>query len=197
MNTDADEPGEDESNLGSGDDRFDDAIRGMAAYRLPEEVKRRHLALLASLPDKQRLSRMARVMIVAGGVALFAAAGLGTAAALGVFSAPVTDRSIAHCYANADPNGAANHFDVTVADRPGAAISEQDAAAIALTICRGAWQQGRLTTTVPYLRDEPQPGPWTDPAPRLIACVLDDGQVAIFPGDTATCQQMNLPIAEQ
>jgi hypothetical protein len=187
-------PGDD---LDPDGDVFDRAILQLVGERLSEEVKQRHLAMLAGLPDRQPHPRIVRLAVFAGGIALFAAAGLGTAAALGVFSAPVTDRSIAHCYATPDPNGAGNHFEVAVADRPGAVVTERDAADIALDICAGAWRDGTLSADKPYLRDMLTQASADRPAPTLVACVLKDGQVAIFPGTAAACGQMGLPVADQ
>ncbi|MEO9010751.1 MAG: sigma-70 family RNA polymerase sigma factor [Nakamurella sp.] len=181
-----------------GDDRFAEALRNLPAYRLPEDVKQRHLKMLAALPAEARPSRSARSAMIVGSVVMLTSAGFGTAAALGVFSARVADRSIAHCYATTDVDGVGNHFDLTVAEKPGAAISERDAATIARDICRGAWQDGSLSAYIPYLRDSlTTESPENNPVPALTACVLQNGQVGIFPGDIATCGQMDLAIAHQ
>lgn len=178
-------------------DPFSRALYKMAPGELPEHVKRRHLEALASTPGRRSRLRRPRVVLVILCALGFGSAGLGTAAAFGFLTAPVTDRSMAHCYATADLDTAGNSFDVMVADRPGGTISERDAANLALDICRGAWQQGLLVSEPPFVHDEPDDSDWDHESPPLAGCVLGNGQIAIFPGGAGTCAAIDLPIAEQ
>jgi hypothetical protein len=51
-----------------------------------------------------------------------------------------------------------------------------------VALCAALWRQGDVLTgnTTP---------------PHLVACVLDTGPVAVFPGDDSTCQQLGLSAA--
>lgn len=128
-------------------------------------------------------------LVVASGV------GVGTAAALGAFHAePPTDRRTAHCYTTASLSDPTNHEDFAVAT--GGNPSLHDAATSALDVCRGGWLQGRYSTTDPEIALDPKPPPWNYPVPPLVACVLKNGQVGVFPGRAATCQRLGLKVAK-
>lgn len=185
---------------------FDDQVRKLPRYQLSEETKARHLRMLAELAstDKQHTSfrrhpqwaRRRRALAIVGIVVVTGGASVGTAAALGLFSAKPTDRKFATCYATDDVNGKDNHLDITVATGGDGNASEKDAANSAMDICTGAWQQGRLSATDVKVHEDPQSPPWNRKVPPLIACVLPSGQVGIFPGTSQTCRDLGLLIAE-
>ena len=117
--------------------------------------------------------------------------GAGVAASLGAFDAPVSNRSTAHCYTTADLGRSDNHNDFGVAVAAGDPRAIGDAAAQAMEICSGQWAIGRfsiLTPTFPAYVS----GPATHPVPPLVACVLDNGEVGIFPGTSGTCISLGL-----
>jgi hypothetical protein len=177
-------------------EKFDEAVRSLPRLVLTPQEQERHLRMLAALPPGRPRRRRRRAAIIAGAVVGIGAIGVGTAAALGVFSAPPTDRSAGYCYATTDlPDRSAN-FGFTIAYPPGqTGTTQDDAASQAMEICTDAWRQGRLSTTSPKVRP-PQPQPWNHPVPPLIVCVLDSGQVAVLPGDAKTCARLDLPVAE-
>lgn len=182
------------------DDEFLAALRRIPRYRLSDEAKERHLRALAELaaqpgPAPRRFPWLRfhprRIWVIVAVAVGALGAGVGTAAALGVFESP-TDRTIAHCYATADLHEPNNHMNFAVAAPSGGNPSLHDAANSALEICTGAWQQGRLSTTPPYVtRPSPDATPG-HPVPTLIACVLPSGQVGIFPGSEQTCLELDL-----
>jgi hypothetical protein len=137
---------------------------------------------------QRKISR--RAAIVVASVVALAAAGVGTAAAFGLFSKP-TDRSIGHCYTAADLNAA--HNDFALASSPGA--ESGDAAGYALDICQRDWGNGRLRINASQI-GEPDPGGARYPVPSLAVCVLESGQVGVFPGDQNTCRILGLTIAD-
>lgn len=175
---------------------FDDVLRRLPEYELPEGIQQEQLNTLSQLPPPQRRPRRSRrvLALTAGAVIAAGGIGVGTAAALGVFSAPPTDRSMVHCFATADLHDPGNHTDEVIALPPGADQPLGDIASQALEICASDWQQGRFSTTDPKVRP-PQPQVSNGPVPPLIACVLDNGQVGVFPGQEGTCASLGLPLA--
>lgn len=182
---------------------FDEAVRHLPRYELPAHVEAEQLCMLSELtrtePRRTRLgvaTARHRAAVVAASVVVLLGVGAGAAAALGVFAAKPTDRTIGVCYATANLDRADNHFDIAVAQDGGGNPSERDAASSAREICGGAWQQGRLTSTPPYTREEPLPGPADREVPPLVVCVLRTGQVGVFPGAADTCSALRLAVAE-
>lgn len=151
-------------------------------------VGQRPVTSIVGRTARKKVSR--KVAIVAASVVALAAAGVGTAAAFGLFSKP-TDRSIGHCYTAADLNAA--HNDFALASSPG--DESGDAAGYALDICQRDWGNGRLRINAPQI-GESDPGGATYPVPSLAVCVLESGQVGVFPGDQNTCRTLGLTIAD-
>lgn len=184
------------------DPRFDHAVRRLGELRLSDEARRRHLSMLADLTNDAPSSTRAchfrgrrGLLVLLAAVAVAGGVGVGTAAALGAFrSAPPTDRHIARCYTTDSLRDPINHEEIIVAT--GGNPSLRDAASSALDICRGGWLQGRYSETDPKVALNPKPAPWDYPVPPLVACVLDGGQVGVFPGTDATCQELGLAVAE-
>lgn len=193
-----------------GEHPFDEALRNMPHFELSDSATAEHLRMLASLPEEgtgstrvppgnrgEWQSRRTRIAVIGAAAVGLLGAGIGTAAALGAFSsAPPTDRRGAVCFATADLSHPANHFEFGIAVPPGTNPTIGDAARAATDICRGAWQQGRLSGTPPFVSEDPKPAPWNYPVPPLVVCVLKSGQVGVFPGTTETCKALGLPVAE-
>lgn len=169
-------------------------------FQIDPAAAEQHLAMLADLtrtePTKARRRWKRPVALIAVGVLVVGGAGVGTAAAFGVFSQAPADRSIAHCYATADLDDPTNHTDFMVAVTPqeNDADGVGDAAAAALEVCTGGWAQGRFSATDPKVSD-PHPSRTDYPVPPLVACVLPDGSVGVLPGDPRTCAALGLPTA--
>ena len=185
------------------DDEFDILTNRVTGrrYEIDPQVAERHLAMLASLAahsDQVRSRRRWRrsVAFIPAGVLVTAGAGVGTAAAFGVFSQAPADRGIAHCYATADLDDPGNHTDFMVAVSPQEVHPGGigDAAAAAMEVCAGGWAQGRFSATDPKVSD-PHPDRTDFPVPPLVACVLPDGSVGVFPGDPRTCTLLEVPQA--
>jgi hypothetical protein len=169
---------------------FDEEFADLPDLELDPRTQARHLAYLASLPDDKdpvaprprRPRRSRRGFIIGGVVAVVAAGGgVGVAAALGAFRA--TDTSTAFCYSS-----------LTLDNRDRTEYAtEGNAAGRGLEICAKYWQSGALQTGRPV---DPQllPTGGNHPVPDLVACVLPDGRVGIFPGTAPDCGRLGLPV---
>ena len=183
---------------------FDDNARRLPRYELSEEAKKRHRDLLASLNDAAPATseesstplivqppakrRPKRGLAIGTAIVVLCGAGVGTAAALGVFSAEPTDRGVAYCYATAQTDGPRTTFSVA-----GSPDQIGDSAASALAICRKQWGTGAVRASEPYLvRDADTNQPPTFPVPALAACVLEEGTLGVFPGSDKVCAQLGL-----
>lgn len=180
-------------------DNFDELFSRQPELRISSAAREQHLRLISQLTQKPRKSRhrgWKKWAIVLSATVGLSAAGLGTAAALGAFTPP-TDRRVASCFTTVDLHDPANREDFAVATSPDDSNpSLHDAAASALDICAGGWQQGRFSATDPKISLDPKPAPWDYRVPSLVACVLPDGTVGVFPGDATTCASLDLPTAE-
>lgn len=178
------------------DDDVDDLLRRMPAPGVPPRARERHLELLRAamaeddggVPEAEpgsrpvvpiRPSRRRRVTIA---VVAAAAVGLaGTAAATLVWQ-HATNRSEIRCFPKV----------VTDYDNPrygDTTFIGADSATQALEICSAEWSQGIIVSTFPYV-GEPTSVP--QPVPPLVACVLPNGEVGVFP-TTQTCEELGLP----
>lgn len=95
----------------------------------------------------------------------------------------------ARCYTTADTGRTDNHLAISL-DVP--------MGPHAVELCQQNWAEGTLSSTAPFIRDQPL-GPGQS-VPNLVACVLpadmsDEGteEVAVFPGTDDTCNQLSLP----
>jgi hypothetical protein len=187
-----------------------------AAPRLSPEAKARHLQILAAeqaaTPPQPTLNgarRRRRGWITAtAGIAVLVA-GVGTAAAW-VGRAEPTVRDSARCFAIAttefdDFNASDEAFlDITCLSDPVPGVEgnpTDQTADQALEVCAHTWRIGGIASTKPYQRDlDPWyvdfegPEPPTYPVPDLVACVLPDGQVGVFPN--TDCSALALPEAD-
>ncbi len=153
-------------------------------------ARQRHIETFATAPSAGHrfTRRTARfVTVLAGGAVLLVG---GTAAATYVAfrpaTVPVADQT--RCYTKATLDGGDDFFGTTVtvayaADAPRTPAS-------ALTTCADLWRQGLLHLGTKAV-DAPDPG-HEYPVPPLVACVLDSGVAAVFPGDDRTCALLGL-----
>ena len=187
-----------------------------AAPRLSPEAKARHLQILAAeqaaTPAPPTLTsarrRRRRWIGATAGIAVLVA-GVGTAAAWVGRTEP-TVRDSARCFAIAttqfddfDASDGA-FFDVTYLSDPVPGVEgnpSDQTAEHAVEVCAHTWRIGGIATTKPYQRDlDPWyvdfegPEPATHPVPDLVACVLPDGQVGVFPN--TDCGALGLPDAD-
>ncbi len=173
---------------------FDEIAAHLPDHELPTEAQHRHLDALMRLsqPAATAPSLIRRPKLLAGVAALVtAAAAVTTAASMGAFSAPVRNHDTAHCYTTADLSRGDNHNDFGVAVSGNDAQQVGDAAAQAMEICSSEWAKGRFSTTTPTFLNYVN-GPATHPVPKLTACVLDNGEVAIVPGVPTVCGSLGL-----
>ncbi len=187
-------------------DDVDRLLRELPAPGVPAQARERHLAALREVMASESTPaepvgrtlrrgngphghrprhRRVLVTVVAAAVAVV----LGTAAAR-IALERATERSETHCY----PIWTTD-FDNPKLGGDALAIG-QDSASAALDICRSLWADGYITSVEPYTEPRGQsPVPATPPP--LIACVLPDGSVGVFPAyHHETCTQLGLPTSE-
>lgn len=133
-------------------------------------------------------------VVVGGGAATLVLAG--SAATAYVAFKPADDQTSVLCYAQADLD--VDPIDVTrlaIARDMQAGADEADSGTVPIddpvSACAQAWRDGLL----PSRGDRGvQPGAaGRSPVPDLVACTLDEGVSAVFPGDPATCERLGLP----
>jgi hypothetical protein len=136
-----------------------------------------------------RAHRPARyATVVAGASALLIG---GAAAAYVAFkppTVPVADQT--RCYTKASLAGGDKDFFGTTVAQAWSADGTRDARS-AVEVCSALWRQGLL-----QLGSKRVGGPDTGtdhPIPPLVACTLDNGIAAVFPGDQQTCARLGLP----
>ena len=176
---------------------FDDFAKELQDEPLAETVQQQHLQYLRSLPvppsrpakpaPPRRLGSRRGWSVAALVTGALVVAGGGTAAAIAMFS-PATDTATGYCYARANlDESATNRVEYAAAgtpDRPG------DASSVALDVCAAYWRSGVFNGGVVDSQRPPAGG--DDAVPDLVACVLPDGKVGVFPGDPAICHRLGL-----
>jgi hypothetical protein len=133
------------------------------------------------------------VVVGTGTTALVLAGGVATAY---VAFKPAEDQTSVLCYARADLD--ADPVDVTrlaVARDTRAGDDEADSGTVPVedpvSACAQAWRDGLLPS---HGDRAARPGAaGQSPVPDLVACTLDEGVSAVFPGDPATCERLGLP----
>lgn len=181
---------------------FDELTKkGLPNFELDQTAMDQHLQMLRSLPaqdlnpEPQRKPRPRRLIAGAIAAILIGAAGAGTATAFGFFSEKPTDRSVARCFATAELDRDDNFQFMTIAQPPGQPLV--DTAAEAVELCRYTWEVGMIGTEEPMSRlfNEEEAKKY-HPVPPLVACVLETGDVGVFPGPETVCSDLNLPNAD-
>lgn len=178
-------------------DSFDDASANLPTFEMSAasvESQLDQLRRLAGSEPRRSPRRLRRGLTVVLGVCVLAGAGVGVAAAFGVFSRPPSERGVAHCYTTADLDGPRTTFGVAVGP---ATEGLGDAAAAALNICQMNWRSGAFLLSTPEIQQSVDPnGPVIQQAPHLAVCVLGSGAVAVFPGSAETCERLGLAVAD-
>jgi hypothetical protein len=136
---------------------------------------------------RRKVSRYVAVLVGASVLALG-----GTAAAAYVASKPAT-LPVAdglRCYTKASLEGGDNFYGTTIARARAADGTRSTEGAV--EACSGLWDQGflQLDKKQPAQPDAMTPD---QPIPPLVACTLDNGMAAVFPGDAQTCFHLGLP----
>lgn len=134
-------------------------------------------------------NRMSRAAVVACLSVAGVVAAASTAAAYVAWAKP-TNTAFARCYTSASLAEGAVGTDISQASRSGGTGGPTMDPAHAVDSC-AAWWNLRLTgsPSSPPGADGKYPGP----VPDLVACVLDDGVVGVFPGSPDTCRALGLP----
>lgn len=142
----------------------------------------------SAMPPHRRISRR-RAGFLAALLAL--AISGGTAAAVTLLSPQnPTVRATGRCYARASSNFTSTFpgGSVSVLEPNGTGLT--DVPSQIISACAALWRQGAI--------GQPSPGPDSTrpPAdfhvPPLVACVLPDGEAAVFPGQKTTCIRLGI-----
>ena len=154
--------------------------------------------LANSAPTKRRPHT--RAVVVIGTFAVIAA-GAGAAAAAGILSPTrATVRNEVRCYASVSTARGSDFPGTTVALAPKAGdVGTPDTAAVAKASCTTLWERGFLTAggvtrSFGPLASDGEPDVHLT-APPLVACVLEGGVTAVYPGETSVCNSLGLPLA--
>jgi hypothetical protein len=132
------------------------------------------------------------VLIAAGAAAIV----VGTTAGAIVYvqhSQPVTNKSVARCYTEANLGGGDQFHGTTIAEAgvPGSRAPQVDNA---VSVCADLWRQGFLLPGAAGVARQPNTKAH-HLVPPLVACVMPDGTAAVFPGNPRTCASLGLPRA--
>ena len=181
------------------------ALRSPTEVLVAPEARDRHRALLMAAvtadvvepaavvtPIRVRGRGRRRVTVVVVGAVAVTAIGGGLAVALSRLRP--SEPSMIRCFAVATTalDDAELGFDLGAAASPGGTVAS--VAVQAIDQCGQAWSRGELSSTAPYVpRDFPGGG---QPVPHLVACVLPQGFVGVFPGPPGTCAALGLPEAD-
>ena len=189
--------------VGYTDDEVDRLLRQMPAPGVPARTRERHLELIraaigadsatgvldgtvaddgiadiAAVVPIDRARRRRRVVAVVAATAVV----LGATAAATIAWQRATNRTEVRCFPKV----------VTDYDNPVYGDTMQidtDSASAALDICSSLWSSDFLVSTYPYTGDG---GQAPQQVPPLVACVLPNGEVGVFP-TSQTCEQLGLP----
>jgi hypothetical protein len=104
-------------------------------------------------------------------------------------SVPVQQQT--RCYTQASLAGGNDFYGTTVGQATPSLGQTRNQAAV--DICASLWQQGFLHLGSKQI-SAPTDGPSnSEEVPDLVACTLDNGVAAVFPGDNGTCVRLGLP----
>ena len=133
---------------------------------------------------RRKARRVAAVVVTV----IAAMSGGGVAYAHFANSTEPTYRGEARCYTIASLKGGANFYGLTVAASGNPNVPA--VVANALATCEADWREGFLEQGKRPLRNQLPPDQRV--VPPLVACVLNDGVAAVFPGNSATCARLGL-----
>ncbi|TDB81359.1 hypothetical protein E1264_32830 [Actinomadura sp. KC216] len=155
---------------------------------MPLDRRTARAELLTRAVARRRRSwprRLAVAMPLAGAVAL------GSTGALAFFAhdEPAAQRHTIRCYSTSEWNNKGFYSEVAQAGPVGTDAGPVEIGNV-LDACATLFRQGFLREGDPRLHSDTDGEP-TRPVPRLAACVLPSGQVAVFP--STTCQEQMLP----
>lgn len=144
----------------------------------------------ARLPWWRRHTRGAAVG--AGAMALVLAGG---AASAYVAFKPASDTHSVYCYSVASLDGgeqSRTRLAQASASSPGSSASEASPVTKPVAACASLWRQGVLVKDSD-LRPDAAGTRSEHQVPPLVACTLDEGVAAVFPGGPQTCEELGLP----
>lgn len=153
------------------------------------------LVVSSAVPDRRRRHRLTVVAAIAG-LGLSGA----TAAAAYLILTPqrASDRSSARCYGTVSTKTGDAFPGTTVSVAAAEGQPAADTPPLALEACRDLWRRGFLTSkgfAAPDVANGPDGLPPADKTvPPLVACVLQTGQAAIYPGTAEVCAGLGLPL---
>lgn len=152
------------------------------------------IALESTAPSAgyQRWSR--RTAVAVGAVVL--TIGGGTAAAATILKhlnpEPATVTTSGRCYWKISTNFEEDFPGSTAAVATRSDGWTPDLVSNLVEMCAAEWRAGAVPQS--QGENDPEPSSTGDyPIPELVPCVLPDGQAAVFPGDSATCDRLGLP----
>ena len=164
---------------------------------LPEERMAARRALLEE-HVRRTAGRWPRRRVVARwaviGVGASALLVVGTAGAYVAFkpaTVPIADGT--RCYSRASLEGGDRGFWGTTAAQAFPAGGGERAAVGAVEVCASLWRQGVLRLNTKQVGFEDTANGVDHTVPPLVACTLDNGMAAVFPGDEQTCARLGLP----
>lgn len=159
-----------------------------ASRPLPPAARAAQRQLLEEWITTKHASRRWAPRTLAAGIAAVVLLSGGAATAYVAF-APATDRSKVRCYSEASI-GSDTDYHGTEAGVPSSAGGVDDP----IALCAAIWRAG-IIRVGSYHADGPASEP--QPVPPLVACALQNGVAAVFPGDAQTCRRLGLPALAQ
>lgn len=151
-----------------------DAIRGM-------------LRLMVQNEPELRRKRIQKRVLSWGAAGVFAAGALGTAGAVVLTPAPVTESTVVHCLASPTrgSNGDFVEQQATLSTPNGNRMTAKQS----VELCRTVWVNGAFQKSAAI----GQPTVEAGSAPSdLTMCVMGDGSAAVLPGRDEVCAQAGL-----
>lgn len=155
-------------------------------------TRERHIVDFATArAGRQRATRRTAryVALIAGASTLLIGS---TAAAYVAFrpaTVPIADE--VRCYSKASLEGGDQDFYGTTVTHAKAPDGTRNAGT-AVESCSALWRQALMRLDDKQVGG-PDTGRFDHPVPPLVACTLDNGIAAVFPGDTQTCARLGLP----
>lgn len=135
-----------------------------------------------------------RASVIAG-AAVFLLGGGATATALIVQHLSSQEAGVTthgRCYSQVSSNYGSDFPGTTAVNAADQSGWTPDLVSTLVADCAATWRAGALREQGPGPHPASSPSaPF--PVPELVACVLPDGEAAVFPGDASTCGRLGLP----